>query len=140
MLSGLERPLWLILVYGYNLSFFRHAVAYSEKRYAEKVVQFPKNFQSCLKNLTYAPKRETKFHNSLFYSQSSVNLELFPDRATKSNLCARTGSKVSKQSILDKINFQSLVTFKQDQDQDRLLVKRRNDNPSPGPLIREISP
>ena len=26
------------------------------------------------------------------------------------------------------------------QDQDRLLVKRRNDNHSPGPVIREISP
>ena len=28
----------------------------------------------------------------------------------------------------------------QDQDEDRLLVKRRNDNHSPGPVIREISP
>ena len=28
----------------------------------------------------------------------------------------------------------------QDQDLDRLLVKRRNDNHSPGPVIREISP
>ena len=28
----------------------------------------------------------------------------------------------------------------QDQDQDRLLVKRRNDNHSTGPVIREISP
>ena len=31
-----------------------------------------------------------KSHNSLFYSPSSVNLDnLFPDRATKSNLCTR---------------------------------------------------
>ena len=28
----------------------------------------------------------------------------------------------------------------QDQVQDRLLVKRRNDNHSPGPVTREISP
>ena len=28
----------------------------------------------------------------------------------------------------------------QDQDQDSLLVKRRNDNHSPGPLIRELDP
>ena len=27
----------------------------------------------------------------------------------------------------------------QDQDQDSLLVKRRNDNPSPGPVVRELS-
>ena len=35
--------------------------------------------------------------------------------------------------ILDKI-------FHQDQDQDSLLVKRRNDNHSPGPVIRELVP
>ena len=28
----------------------------------------------------------------------------------------------------------------QDQDQDSLLVKRRNDNHSPGPVIRELVP
>ena len=28
----------------------------------------------------------------------------------------------------------------QDQDQDSLLVKRRNDNPSPGPVIRDLVP
>ena len=30
--------------------------------------------------------------------------------------------------------------FAQDQDQDSLLVKRRNDNHSPGPVIRELVP
>ena len=30
--------------------------------------------------------------------------------------------------------------FDQDQDQDSLLVKRRNDNHSPGPVIRELVP
>ena len=33
------------------------------------------------------------------------------------------------------------VTYNtQDQDQDSLLVKRRNDNHSPGPVIRELVP
>ena len=32
----------------------------------------------------------------------------------------------------------TLVTTTQDQDQDSLLVKRRNDNHSPGPVIREL--
>ena len=31
-------------------------------------------------------------------------------------------------------------SFIQDQDQDSLLVKRRNDNHSPGPVIRELVP
>ena len=35
-------------------------------------------------------------------------------------------------------NFEWLVY--QDQDQDSLLVKRRNDNHSPGPVIRELVP
>ena len=30
--------------------------------------------------------------------------------------------------------------YVQDQDQDSLLVKRRNDNHSPGPVIRELVP
>ena len=32
------------------------------------------------------------------------------------------------------------IMFDQDQDQDSLLVKRRNDNHSPGPVIRELVP
>ena len=32
------------------------------------------------------------------------------------------------------------LSFHQDQDQDSLLVKRRNDNHSPGPVIRELVP
>ena len=39
--------------------------------------------------------------------------------------------------------FQNLTNFvrtSQDQDQDSLLVKRRNDNHSPGPVIRELVP
>ena len=34
----------------------------------------------------------------------------------------------------------SVITEDQDQDQDSLLVKRRNDNHSPGPVIRELVP
>ena len=76
----------------------------------------PRTLQNCFligqQNLTYVSKWETRKHNSLFDSQSTVNLEkLFPDRAIKSNLSARTGNKVSKQFVLDQINFQSLVTF-----------------------------
>ena len=33
-----------------------------------------------------------------------------------------------------------LAKTDQDQDQDSLLVKRRNDNHSPGPVIRELVP
>ena len=33
-----------------------------------------------------------------------------------------------------------LPTSVQDQDQDSLLVKRQNDNHSPGPVIRELVP
>ena len=37
--------------------------------------------------------------------------------------------------------FNSFIDFcTQDQDQDSLLVKRRNDNQSPGPVIREFVP
>ena len=32
------------------------------------------------------------------------------------------------------------LAVSQDQDQDSLLVKRRNDNHSPGPVIRELVP
>ena len=32
------------------------------------------------------------------------------------------------------------LSLDQDQDQDSLLVKRRNDNHSPGPVIRELVP
>ena len=34
----------------------------------------------------------------------------------------------------------TLMTQVRDQDQDSLLVKRRNDNHSPGPVIRELVP
>ena len=34
----------------------------------------------------------------------------------------------------------NLIGCRQDQDQDSLLVKRRNDNHSPGPVIREVVP
>ena len=37
-------------------------------------------------------------------------------------------------TVLDRIRSS------QDQDQDSLLVKRRNDNHSPGPVIRELVP
>ena len=40
---------------------------------------------------------------------------------------------------MDKMFKRSAVTG-QDQDQDILLVKRRNDNHSPGPVIRELVP
>ena len=33
-----------------------------------------------------------------------------------------------------------VVSANQDQDQDSLLVKRRNDNHSPGPVIKELVP
>ena len=49
-----------------------------------------------------------------------------------------------KNSILteaEKWNFGDYDAFvDQDQDQDSLLVKRRNDNHSPGPVIRELVP
>ena len=35
---------------------------------------------------------------------------------------------------------QTCLELAQDQDQDSLLVKRRNDNHSPGPVIRELVP
>ena len=39
---------------------------------------------------------------------------------------------------MDLTDFTKLKIMKdQDQDQDSLLVKRRNDNHSPGPVIRE---
>ena len=36
--------------------------------------------------------------------------------------------------------MQSCRSMDQDQDQDSLLVKRRNNNHSPGPVIRELAP
>ena len=80
-------------------------------------VQFPELcktqcFLNGQQNLTFVPKWETRSHNSLFDSQSSVNVEkLSPDQAKQSNICARTGNKVSKQSILYKLNFKGLITF-----------------------------
>ena len=40
----------------------------------------------------------------------------------------------------DKTNIHGHPVKTQDQDQDSLLVKRRNDNHSPGPVIRELVP
>ena len=56
-------------------------------------------------------------------------------------------SLLLKELIFD-FDFPVLVMYKfiaynakaQDQDQDSLLVKRRNDNHSPGPVIRELVP
>ena len=39
-----------------------------------------------------------------------------------------------------KVKTSTNVIRPQDQDQDSLLVKRRNDNHSPGPVIRELVP
>ena len=43
---------------------------------------------------------------------------------------------------IERIPYWSIfsISFCQDQDQDSLLVKRRNDNHSPGPVIRELVP
>ena len=44
----------------------------------------------------------------------------------------------SSQSFSEFITYQ--IAMKNDQDQDSLPVKRRNDNHSPGPVIRELVP
>ena len=43
-------------------------------------------------------------------------------------------------SVQHKIRGLRCLTLDQDQDQDSLLVKRRNDSHSPGPVIRELVP
>ena len=45
-----------------------------------------------------------------------------------------------KQNSMDMEKYNGLMIDVQDQDQDSLLVKRRNDNHSPGPVIRELVP
>ena len=47
-----------------------------------------------------------------------------------------------KQNNTVKVNLHIFIKayINQDQDQDSLLVKRRNDNHSPGPVIRELVP
>ena len=45
----------------------------------------------------------------------------------------------SNQTLVNKVEILSGISEK-DQDQDNLLVKRRNDNHSPGPVIRELVP
>ena len=50
------------------------------------------------------------------------------------SICHQTQDSDFTDLVLD------FVKFIQDQDQDSLLVKRRNDNHSPGPLIRELVP
>ena len=48
--------------------------------------------------------------------------------------CNLSGLQMSCQNV----DFHKDISSEdQDQDQDRLLVKRRNDNHSPGPVIRE---
>ena len=47
-------------------------------------------------------------------------------------------SKFLKTTFRDELRGE--LTKDQDQDQDSLLVKRRNDNHSPGPVIRELVP
>ena len=42
--------------------------------------------------------------------------------------------------ISNRMDNQQILLHHQDQDQDSLLVKRRNDNHSPGPVIRELVP
>ena len=50
----------------------------------------------------------------------------------------------SKHQIINFLLCLPIIEFgsqnEQDQDQDSLLVKRRNDNHSPGPVIRELVP
>ena len=57
------------------------------------------------------------------------------------------GNNDAKGNNDNKAVFKKIQTFSssyrktdQDQDQDSLLVKRRNDNHSPGPVIRELVP
>ena len=42
--------------------------------------------------------------------------------------------------VCDRVRVKPVCSADQDQDQDSLLVKRRNDNHSPGPVIRELVP
>ena len=55
-------------------------------------------------------------------------------------------NKKSNQEIGESTNYDfnveidAFTNMIQDQDQDSLLVKRRNDTHSPGPLIRELVP
>ena len=53
------------------------------------------------------------------------------------SLCKAASDWLIKKSI---IQFKPTRQYPQDQDQDSLLVKRRNDNHSPGPVIRELVP
>ena len=54
---------------------------------------------------------------------------LFVNLDKRSHYVKRPQFSISTNTIID-----------QDQDQDSLLVKRRNDNHSPGPVIRELVP
>ena len=47
---------------------------------------------------------------------------------------------LSDKNVCSYKTFSSWLIVGQDQDQDSLLVKRRNDNHSPGPVIRELVP
>ena len=55
-------------------------------------------------------------------------------------IISRTTSFGSKITIYSTLAVLLMYFLCQDQDQDSLLVKRRNDNHSPGPVIRELVP
>ena len=68
---------------------------------------------------------------------------------SKCQWCQNRHTRESSYTPLCKTPFSSFflapvgfmeIQFGQDQDQDSLLVKRRNDNHSPGPVIRELVP
>ena len=75
--------------------------------------------------------RQLKYWSYQFLTCMVVSYEkndemTVPPANTQISLCIRPGP--------------SLITVFQDQHQDSLLVKRRNDNHSPGPVIRELVP
>ena len=121
-----------LLQQGYRYHKLRKTFSKFYRRHYELVSKFIIG----LKTLLHQGLSEPEFYGDLVYKfKKIVGRVDFSDQFRKIIVrYKRIGYNINimRQS--------ACLVFNQDQDQDSLLVKRRNDNHSPGPVIRELVP
>ena len=98
--------------------------------------QSPKLYKRQLWFLCF-PRRLLLLNNCMKFQQDLLNC--FQDTVPK-RYCRKLLFYMVQRDITKTYKEELLFLCCQDRDQDSLLVKRRNDNHSPGPVIRELVP